>query len=128
MGGYLADRYGGLIVVRVVCAAIALCMTFVGTLPGLLYAVAGTMFGIGAMGLGNGAVFQVVSVRFPKQMGTASGLVGAAGGLGGFLLPFCLGLLKDFTGTFQTGLWLYSGAAIAAGVAVYMALQQGPSQ
>jgi NNP family nitrate/nitrite transporter-like MFS transporter len=124
MGGYLADRYGGLVVVRVVCAAIALCMIFVGTLPSLVYAIAGTMVGIGAMGLGNGAVFQVVSVRFPKQMGIASGLVGAAGGLGGFLLPFCLGLLKDFTGSFQTGLWLFAAAAIAAGVAARMALQQ----
>jgi NNP family nitrate/nitrite transporter-like MFS transporter len=67
------------------------------------------------MGFGNGVVFQVVSDRFPKQIGLASGLIGAAGGLGGFLLPVWLGILKDATGTFQPGLWLF--AVLAAGAA-----------
>ena len=76
------------------------------------------------MGFGNGAVFQVVSTKFPKQMGMASGIVGAAGGFGGFLLPFCLGALKDLTGTFQSGLWLFSAVAAVAAVTVRRALQQ----
>jgi NNP family nitrate/nitrite transporter-like MFS transporter len=124
VGGYLADQYGGLVVLRVVCVAIAACMALVGTLPVLSYAVIYVVSGIGAMGLGNGAVFQVVSAGFPKQMGMASGIVGAAGGVGGFLLPFCLGSLKDLTGTFQTGLWLFAAAAVAAAVTVRMAVQQ----
>jgi NNP family nitrate/nitrite transporter-like MFS transporter len=68
------------------------------------------------MGFGNGVVFQVVSDRFPKQIGLASGVIGAAGGLGGFFLPLWLGGLKDLTGTYATGLWLF--AAVAAGAAV----------
>lgn len=125
VGGYLADRFGGLLVLRAVFVGIALCVGAVGWLPPLKYAAACTVAGIGAMGCGNGAVFQVVSVKFPKQMGMASGLVGAAGGFGGFLLPFFLGFLKDLTGTFQTGLWLFSAAAILAAITVRFALQQG---
>jgi NNP family nitrate/nitrite transporter-like MFS transporter len=64
------------------------------------------------MGFGNGAVFQIVSAWFQKQIGLASGLVGAAGGLGGFLIPIWLGVLKDMTGTYRAGLWVF--AAIAA--------------
>ena len=125
VGGYLADRYGGLVVLRLVFAGIALCMTLVGTLPALSFVVPYMVLGIGAMGLGNGAVFQVVSIKFPKQMGMASGIIGAAGGFGGFLLPFCVGFLKDFTGTVQAGLWLFAGAAILATLTVRVALQQG---
>jgi len=66
------------------------------------------------MGFGNGVVFQVVSDHYSKQMGLASGLVGAAGGLGGFLLPAWLGALTDMTGTYQAGFLLF---AVLAGVA-----------
>lgn len=125
VGGYLADRYGGMVVLRLVCAAIAFCMVLVGTLPALLYVVAYAVGGVGAMGLGNGAVFQVVSVKYPKQMGMASGIIGAAGGLGGFLLPFCVGFLKDLTGTIQTGLWMFAGIAALATITVRVALLQG---
>jgi NNP family nitrate/nitrite transporter-like MFS transporter len=41
------------------------------------------------------------------MMGTASGLIGAAGGFGGFLLPTCFGWLKDFTGTFSSGFFVF---------------------
>jgi NNP family nitrate/nitrite transporter-like MFS transporter len=124
VGGYLADRYGGPVVLRTVCVAIAVCMALVGTLPAISSAVAYAGLGVGAMGLGNGAVFQVVSMKFPKEMGMASGIVGAAGGLGGFLLLFGQGLLKDLTGTFQTGLWVFAVGAVAAAVSVRVAAER----
>lgn len=127
VGGYLADRYGGLTVLRLGFAVIASCIVLAGTVPRLSYVVSSMILGVGAMGLGNGAVFQVVSTKFPKQMGMASGIIGAAGGFGGFLLPFWVGFLKDLTGTVQAGLWLFAGAAVAAALTVRIALQQaGP--
>ncbi|MFB3146539.1 MAG: MFS transporter, partial [Nitrospirales bacterium] len=66
------------------------------------------------LGFGNGVVFQVVSLRFQGMMGTASGFIGAAGAIGGFLLPSWFGLLKDFTGTYAGGFLifgLFSGVA-----------------
>jgi NNP family nitrate/nitrite transporter-like MFS transporter len=69
---------------------------------------------VGAMGVGNGVILQLASEWFPKQIGLASGIVGAAGGIGGFLLPLWLGTLKEVTGSYRTGLWMF---AVAAGIA-----------
>ena len=45
-----------------------------------------------ALGMGNGAVFQLVPQRFRKEIGVMTGLVGMAGGVGGFYLASSLGL------------------------------------
>ena len=62
-----------------------------------------------AIGLGNGAVFKLVPEYFPKSVGGVTGLVGAAGGLGGFFPPLVLGIIKQQTGTFTFGFILLSG-------------------
>jgi NNP family nitrate/nitrite transporter-like MFS transporter len=69
---------------------------------------------VACMGFANGVVFQIVSDRYSKQMGTALGLIGAAGGLGGFLLPAWLGSLKDLTGTYEIGFLAFAALACAA--------------
>jgi NNP family nitrate/nitrite transporter-like MFS transporter len=73
---------------------------------------------MGLLGMGNGAVFQLVPQRFGKQIGTVTGLVGAAGGLGGFLLPTLLGAAKHWTGQFAGGFFLFSLATFAAAIAL----------
>ena len=69
---------------------------------------------VGSLGVGNGAVFQVVPRLFPNNVGAVTGLVGAAGGLGGFLLPFALGATKSWTGTFTGGLVAFAVACVCA--------------
>ena len=61
-----------------------------------------------AIGLGNGAVFKLVPEYFPQSVGSVTGLVGAAGGLGGFFPPLVLGIIKQQTGTFSPGFILLS--------------------
>ena len=56
-----------------------------------------------ALGMGNGAVFQLVPNRFPREIGVTTGIIGAAGGLGGFILPNLLGSLKELTGGYGGG-------------------------
>jgi NNP family nitrate/nitrite transporter-like MFS transporter len=56
-----------------------------------------------AIGLGNGAVFKLVPEYFPGSVGSVTGLVGAAGGLGGFFPPLLLGVIKQQTGGFALG-------------------------
>ena len=124
LGGYTADRLGGIRVLPFVFGAIAATVAGVGWLPEAAWGVVLLMAGLAAMGFGNGVVFQVVSDRFSKQMGLASGVIGAAGGIGGFLLPLCLGGLKDLTGTYATGLWCFVVAAGCALMTVVAAQRQ----
>src|SRR5260221_14611090 len=76
------------------------------------------------MGSGNGSVFQIVPQRFSKEIGLVTGLVGAAGGLGGFLLPSLLGTLKDTTGSYGSGFLVYTVAA-AGCVLLILAVRNG---
>jgi NNP family nitrate/nitrite transporter-like MFS transporter len=71
-----------------------------------------------ALGMGNGAAFQIVPQRFRSQIGTATGIVGALGGLGGFVLPTLLGTLKQTTGSFGAGFLVLALVALAAAVAL----------
>jgi len=115
-GGYIADHMGGIRVLAVIFVSIAASIVGVGWLPPLTWSVLFLMMALMAMGFGNGVIFQVVSDRFPKQIGLASGVIGAAGGIGGFFLPLGLGGLKDLTGTYATGLWLFAAGAVGAAV------------
>ena len=57
-----------------------------------------------ALGMGNGAVFQLVPQRFRQEIGVMTGLVGMTGGVGGFYLASSLGCSKQLTGSYQAGL------------------------
>ncbi|MGQ0811150.1 MAG: MFS transporter [Nitrospiraceae bacterium] len=120
-GGYVADRIGGLRALPPVFIAIAALVAVVGSLPDLSWAASLLVGALAVMGFGNGVVFQVVSNRFHKQIGMASGIIGAAGGFGGFFLPFWLGAFKDLTGSFSPGLWLFAALSLAAALSVLMA-------
>jgi len=110
VGGWLSDKIGGYRLLLVVLAAVAGCLTFVATLPSLPIVVAALFMGVGLLGMGNGAVFQLVPQRFANRMGLITGVVGAAGGLGGFFLPSVLGAAKDATGSYASGLMLFASA------------------
>jgi NNP family nitrate/nitrite transporter-like MFS transporter len=103
VGGYLADRFGGVRVLTVLYVWIGIMMTGVCLLPSLAVVTVMLFLGMMGLGMGNGAVFQIVPKRFGKEIGVVTGMVGAAGGFGGFLLPTLLGSLKDFTGSFSAG-------------------------
>jgi NNP family nitrate/nitrite transporter-like MFS transporter len=62
-----------------------------------------------AIGLGNGAVFRLVPEYFPHAVGSVTGLVGAAGGLGGFFPPLVLGALRQAFASFTFG-FVFLGA------------------
>jgi NNP family nitrate/nitrite transporter-like MFS transporter len=68
--------------------------------------------------MGNGSVFQLVPQRFPREIGVITGIVGAAGGAGGFFLPNLLGGLKQLTGTFATGFVIFALIGLGCAVAL----------
>ncbi|MGB4780778.1 nitrate/nitrite transporter [Candidatus Methylomirabilis sp.] len=118
VGGYLADRMGGVQLLSILFGAIGVLTAGVGLLPPLPVTTALLFLAMAAMGLGNGAIFQVIPQRFRSEIGVATGIVGTAGGIGGFFLPLLLGLLKDLTGSYGTGLLLFALASLAAVVAL----------
>jgi NNP family nitrate/nitrite transporter-like MFS transporter len=91
----------------------ACCLAGVGTLPSLPLVVVLLFVTMGMLGMGNGAVFQLVQ-RFSQRVGVLTGLVGAAGGLGGFALPSLLGAVKDRTGQYSLGLFFFAATFIVA--------------
>jgi NNP family nitrate/nitrite transporter-like MFS transporter len=59
-------------------------------------------------------VFQLVPQRFNKEIGAMTGLIGMAGGIGGFALTAGLGAVKQATGDYQMGLWLFAALCLVA--------------
>jgi NNP family nitrate/nitrite transporter-like MFS transporter len=115
IGGNVADRIGGIksLSAMYVIAAIFLAIVSVG-LPEAWMALAAFVCAMLALGMGNGAVFQLVPQRFRKEIGVMTGLVGMAGGVGGFYLASSLGYAKQATGSYQIGFLIFAGLALLA--------------
>lgn len=124
-GGHVADRAGGRLVLGWLLPVITGLIVAASCLLPLARAVPVLVAVAAGLGFGNGVVFQIVSDRYPKQMGTASGLIGAAGGLGGFFLPAWLGLLKDATGTYRSGFLAFAALTFLAWGSVVAGKRRG---
>ena len=121
VGGALADRFGGSRVLTLLYGAVGCLLLAIAELPPLPLATALFTLTMALLGAGNGSVFQLVPLRFRRQLGVVTGLVGAAGGIGGFFLPSLLGVLRDRTGTYASGLVLLA-VVCAAGMAAILAV------
>jgi len=122
VGGWLADRFGGGRVLLLVLGTIsltALGLTSTRMVPFTLAALSTAAL----LGTGNGAVFKLVPEYFPRETGTVTGLVGAAGGLGGFFPPLVLGAINQRTGSYSLGfafLSLFALVCLAANYWVFV--------
>jgi len=115
MGGALADRIGGIKTLSIVYLVAAVLLATVSTGPKSLPIALGLfVLAMLTLGVGNGAVFQLVPQRFRKEIGVMTGLVGCAGGIGGFFLAWSLGLAKQWFGTPQAGFLVFAGLALIA--------------
>jgi len=102
IGGSLADKIGGREILKWVFPFTAAMAIFLAC-PMMVTFTIGALGMAAAIGLGNGAVFKLVPEYFPNSVGSVTGLVGAAGGLGGFFPPLILGFVKQQTGSFVAG-------------------------
>jgi NNP family nitrate/nitrite transporter-like MFS transporter len=119
IGGAIADRIGGVRTLMSVYALAAVCLAVASFhLAGPFAALAVILMGMGALGAGNGAVFQLAPQRFRAEIGVVTGLVGAMGGVGGFYLATTLGLSKQLTGAYQAGFLGFASLAVIALVAL----------
>jgi NNP family nitrate/nitrite transporter-like MFS transporter len=122
LGGFLSDRVGAARILLGSFSAVALLALVLAagyehmvplTIACLTMAV--------ALGLGTGAVFKLVPEWFPERVGAVTGVVGAAGGLGGFFPPLVMGVVKGATGGYALGFILMALVAVAC-LAVLRAL------
>jgi NNP family nitrate/nitrite transporter-like MFS transporter len=115
IGGALADRTGGVRTLSVMytIAGVALAIVSVG-LPQMWSALCVFIVAMLALGMGNGAIFQLVPQRFRQEIGVMTGLVGMTGGIGGFYLASSLGYSKQFTGSYRFGLLVFAILAMSA--------------
>lgn len=114
-GGYIADRVGGIRTLLIMYAIAGAFLLVMSTTPASLYfALLIVMIIMATLGMGNGAVFQLVPQRFRKEIGIMTGLVGMAGGIGGFYLAASLGWCKQVTGDYQMGLVAFAFLAVLA--------------
>jgi len=127
VGGWLSDKHGAHKVtwwVMWVCWICLFILSYpqtdftINTVKGAqtfhiglnVYAFTGLMFILGiAMAFGKASVFKYIADDYPKNIGTISGIVGLAGGLGGFVLPILFGALLDFTGIRSSAFMLMYG-------------------
>lgn len=123
IGGLLSDRIGGSRVLALVFVGVgidAIGLSWQASDPSIVPVTAFCLTMALFLGLGNGAVFNLVPLFFPTSTGAAAGIVGAAGGLGGFFPLLLLGIVKDATGEFVLGFvflvacaWMYAGMAVS---------------
>jgi NNP family nitrate/nitrite transporter-like MFS transporter len=110
LGGWLSDRIGGSRVLSWILPALAAFGLLLGVQSMLPFTV-GALGCAALLGIGNGAVFQLVPRYFPTQRATVTGLVGAMGGMGGFFPPLLLGMFRDRLGVVWPGFLILSAVA-----------------
>ena len=124
LGGVISDRIGAervLLVcfVSVLVLALGLAVSYESMVPLTICCLTMAL----ALGLGMGAVFKLVPVWYPENVGAVTGVVGAAGGLGGFFPPLVMGVVKAATGGYALGFVLMACVAVAC-LVLLRALQQ----
>ena len=113
-GGWISDHWGGVNtltgVLVVVTVTLTLCGFAEGSLPAtvLLFLVC-----FAALGAGNGALFQLVPLRWPMTTAVAGSMIGEIGALGGGLIPNAMGLSKQHTGSYLMGFVAFAVCAAA---------------
>jgi NNP family nitrate/nitrite transporter-like MFS transporter len=103
IGGYVADRFGGIVALKFVLISAVFLLFLLSTQPSLITTTVLLMCCFGLLGAGNGAVFQLVPLRWPTTTAVAGSMIGEIGALGGSLLPNLMGQSKQWTGSYSGG-------------------------
>ena len=124
VGGWAADRIGAKTVlagsfIGTAALAVVLALTYEQMVPLTICCLTMAV----CLGLGTGAVFKLVPLWFPTDVGAVTGVVGAAGGLGGFFPPLVMAVVKSQTGSYALGFVLMGAVALVA-LAVLMAIER----
>jgi MFS transporter, NNP family, nitrate/nitrite transporter len=112
VGGYASDRLGGILVLSVVLLIAIAGLLATSTAPSLITTTILFMVCFAALGAGNGALFQLVPLRWPATTAIAGSMIGEVGALGGSIVPLAMGFSKQYTGGFSAGFVFFAGFAL----------------
>lgn len=112
VGGWISDRWGGINTLTGMFVAIILFMFILSSIPPLAITTGLFMFCFACLGAGNGALFQLVPLRWPTTTAVAGSMIGEIGALGGAFIPNAMGLSKQYTGHFTYGFIAFAVFAI----------------
>jgi NNP family nitrate/nitrite transporter-like MFS transporter len=108
-GGWIADHWGGVNTLTVVLIAVAVTLGLTALASGSLVATTLLlMLCFAALGAGNGALFQLVPLRWPTTTAVAGSMIGEIGALGGGLVPNAMGLSKQYLGSYVVGFVMFA--------------------
>lgn len=113
VGGYISDRVGGISTLSGVLVVVAITLVLCG-MAGSSLALTTLLFMLcfAALGAGNGALFQLVPLRWPLTTAVAGSMIGEVGALGGAIIPNAMGLSKQYAGTYFWGFVVFAVLAI----------------
>ena len=112
-GGWISDRWGGINTLTVVLVTVAMTLTLCGLAAGsLVTTTLLLMLCFSALGAGNGALFQLVPLRWPLTTAVAGSMIGEVGALGGGLVPNAMGLSKQYAGSYAWGFVFFAVLAL----------------
>ena len=124
LGGHVSDRIGGVTALTGVLAVAAASLLLCGLSAASLMATTLLfMLCFAALGAGNGALFQLVPLRWPLTTAVAGSMIGEIGALGGGLIPNAMGLSKQHAGSYLGGFIAF--AALALAMLVMLRVAQG---
>jgi len=120
-GGWISDRWGGINTLSALFGVIILTMIIAGfsmgvTATAILFAIC-----FAALGAGNGALFQLVPLRWPLATSVAGSMIGEIGALGGSFIPNAMGISKQNTDSYSWGFFSFAILSIIAFIVLRLA-------
>lgn len=112
IGGWVSDKVGGINTLTYVLVGVALLSIVTGNVSSLTATTLMFMACFALLGAGNGALFQLVPLRWPLTTAVAGSMIGEIGALGGAIVPNAMGLSKQYAGTYLWGFVTFAALAV----------------
>ena len=114
VGGYVSDRIGGITTLSGVLVGTSVTLALCG-LAGQSLVVTTLLFMLcfAMLGAGNGALFQLVPLRWPLATAVAGSMIGEIGALGGGFIPNAMGQSKQLTGSYLWGFLAFAVLSVS---------------
>jgi NNP family nitrate/nitrite transporter-like MFS transporter len=123
IGGWFADRFGGIRAMLVVTAVAAAASFYIVTLPPLPIVITALCVLFFALGAGNGSTFQLVPLRWVGSTAIVMSLIGEIGALGGGTIPNIMGYSRQHLGSYKYG-YIVWGVLACFMFVMYMVIQR----